>query len=132
MAPRKPNGQFQKGVSGNPTGKSPRPIYLPDGTKITQTQLFQRNIAEVHQVLVDIVLSPSSKDRDKIVAGKILMDRAFGTPKQQIEVNNTGDASAHAINLKQETTEALRELVNRIHNSQDVINADFAEDEDAE
>lgn len=99
VALRNEKGHFIKGHSGNPTGKAARMIPDGEGGWITPTELFQRDVAEAHQILLKVIRDPKAKDRDKLMGIKLLMDRALGTPKQQISVVDDSDESSAPIDL---------------------------------
>jgi len=81
----KEDGQFKKGQSGNPGGKSKKSRELE---KLIQEALALpggRNKAVDR--LIGIV--EAGEDKDSIAAAKLLKAYAYGNPRQQVEV--TGD-----------------------------------------
>ena len=112
IVPRNEKGHFLKGQSGNPTGRPLR--MLPDGKGgfISRTELFQRDVVEVVETLMTIVRDPKSKDRDKIVAGKILIEHAFGAPKQHVDLTDHTTDNVRTIVADDIPLDELRKLVN--------------------
>lgn len=115
LSPRDEKGHFLKGHSGNPSGRVARPIALADGRLVSRTELFQMHLGDAVQCLADVLHSEKSKDRDRIVAAKILIEHAVGTPKQHVEVNSTSDrqnANVIAVTLDQTDVSTLKALLN--------------------
>lgn len=93
MATRPPNGRpnpvpnskpFPKGVSGNPKG---RPKKLPDLDKLLidiLSELSPSGITAAEAILKAIRKKAVKGD---LRAGEVLLDRAYGKPKETIDVN---------------------------------------------
>lgn len=79
MATRKPNGQFEKGVSGNPGGKPKRSAEI--------RAALEKQCPEAIKVLVAIMKRKSAKDKDRIDAAKALL--TWGQPKPKDEGEQT-------------------------------------------
>ena len=111
-APRLPNGQFPKGVSGNPGG---REKHLEKRVR----ELLGNDIDAMTLAMRDIVLGkPPTEEalkeikvttRDRIEAYKVLTDRGWGKPKQDIKIGNNA-AGRVPKNIPKATDEQLRVL----------------------
>jgi hypothetical protein len=76
-------GQFKKGASGNPGGRPKVPEEFKEIAK-------KNSIPALHKV-IEILQSPDSENKDKLRAAEIIMDRAWGKAKQELEVGNIED-----------------------------------------
>lgn len=90
-------------------------LVLADGTVVSKAQLFQRHLVDAVQCLADIIASDTSKERDKIAAGKIIIEHSVGTPKQHVEVKSGDNSAANAtviqVALEQESLDNLRSIL---------------------
>lgn len=74
MTERKINGQFTKGVSGNPGGR-PKDIYHV-------RELARQYTDEAVNTLAEIANNPKSPPSARVQAANALLDRAWGKPVQ--------------------------------------------------
>lgn len=74
-------GRFQKGKSGNPSGRK----KVPEDIK----KAFKAHSMDALTVLVSIINDATAKDADKIRAAEVILDRAYGKPQQSVEVEQT-------------------------------------------
>jgi HEAT repeat protein len=78
--------RFKPGQSGNPGGRKP----LPEELKARLRDLSPKAVDALEQAL------ESADDRVRISAATALLDRAYGKPQQQTDVNmNVDAAQAH-------------------------------------
>jgi len=84
MAERKANGQFQKGVSGNPQGrpKKDREIRYAE---ILMTKCTFKEWGEIVQKAVD------QAKRGDATARKWLSDYLIGSPQQKLDLTSNGE-----------------------------------------
>lgn len=108
---RDDRGKFVKGISGNPGGRPKR--GLPDGLGgiIGRIELFEQNVVEVRDKLLSIVRDPKAKHRDQIAAGNILLNRALGVPKQQINLSLEDDKEESIYDMDSLPLDVLEKLV---------------------
>lgn len=84
--PKKANpgsSRFKKGQSGNPGGRSPR--VGPNGE--TVAQLCRGMTAELVERAKQIALSPMTENKDALAAIFGLLDRAWGKPKESVDLD---------------------------------------------
>lgn len=80
------HGKFTKGKSGNPNG---RPKKIPDLDKLLAEVLGEeKNGLTAAQAILKALLYKASKG--DVRAAEVLLDRAYGKPKQQTDMNVTG------------------------------------------
>ena len=72
------HGRFAKGVSGNPGG---RPAQISE-----VRELARRYTKEAVATLVDIMQNPKAPPAAKVRAAEVLLDRGWGRPQQQLEI----------------------------------------------
>lgn len=74
---RGPNGQFQKGQSGNPGGRK--------RGDATVTKLARKHAPKMLEVLVTIALDEEAAVNSRVAAASQVLDRAYGRPRQALE-----------------------------------------------
>src|SRR5262245_44110897 len=89
MANRTGRGQWQKGVSGNPTGRPKLPAEMKE--------MFQAKAPEAFEVLSRHLQSPDAKVA--IAAATQILDRAYGRPVQSIDANITEEPIRYYVEL---------------------------------
>lgn len=95
---------FQKGKSGNPSG---RPVYrLPDGR--TLTELARSYTEEAVTALVDVMRQGDS-DSARVAAAKHILDRGWGQAPQTIAIEPPTEPLDMS-NLSDEKLEAIETL----------------------
>jgi len=85
---------------------------VPDGEGgwISPTVLFQRDVSEVRDLLLKIMRGEKTKDRDKLMAANLILNRALGTPKQAISIVDDTDESKPPIDLGALPLDVLKAL----------------------
>jgi len=78
-------GMFQKGQSGNPGG------VPKSGTKLRDAA--SEKSLDTLNTLVSIMEDEAASNKDRAYAANCVLDRAFGRPKQQVEVEDNRKAS---------------------------------------
>lgn len=79
MTTRNSKGQFVKGQSGNPAGKSKRSIIVDyDGNAIDLNSLYLANAGIVLVTLLEIIVNKNTSDATKVTAIKEWNNRALG------------------------------------------------------
>lgn len=107
---------FEPGKSGNPAGR-------PKGAErimrdLIKAQTAVRNGADVdgwqrltlHLFAIAMGEIESSR-RDQIAAAKLLFERAFGYPKQDVKIEETSSNASPALDLDSLTIEERREAL---------------------
>lgn len=75
--------QFKKGQSGNPGGKAP--IVTSDGKSITE--IAREHTQDAINTLASICKTPTEPAAARVSAAQHLLDRGWGRPKQDIDLN---------------------------------------------
>lgn len=81
---------FQKGRSGNPTGKNGK----ENKTIKTVAEIANDNSAKAMQALVKLI--GSSDEKVSLAAAQAVLDRAVGKPKQTVEKTTKTEASDYS------------------------------------
>jgi hypothetical protein len=81
LAPRRINGKFAPGVSGNPGGVSE--------VRREMQELARLHSVEAIETAVRIMRTGKS-ETNRLVAVSIILDRAWGKPKQSVAVEDQG------------------------------------------
>lgn len=68
---------FPKGVSGNPAGTSKESYKL--------TRLARQYTEEALEIVLSVMRDP--KDKQRLDAAKILLERGYGKPRQEMELS---------------------------------------------
>jgi hypothetical protein len=76
---RDERGRFVLGSVANPAGR-------PKGAIAEARQLCREHVADAISLLVNIIHSRESRDRDKIAAAEILLTRGLGRPIPESEL----------------------------------------------
>jgi len=71
-------GRWKKGESGNPNGRPKLPEEIRDAARAASPKAIQ--------VLVDIMSSDEANQGERIKAAIAILNRAYGTPPQSVEV----------------------------------------------
>jgi hypothetical protein len=80
-------GQFQKGSSGNPSGKA-SPTSRRSVAK-NATAIYKRRSTKVAAILWEMIEDKATPATVRFNAVNLWLDRAHGKPKQSIEVEST-------------------------------------------
>lgn len=96
---RDESGQFNKGVSGNPTGRP----KVPDEVK----SVLKANTLPAVNTLVTIMQDKKAKHADRIRCAETVLDRVYGKAAQPIVGDNEFDA------LRVEATQYTKLIVDR-------------------
>ncbi|UZK70765.1 hypothetical protein OKW76_07015 [Sphingomonas sp. S1-29] len=100
---RKPNGQFQKGVSGRKLAGKP-------SQKATVEDILDSNAIKVAQMLIKIILDPDTAGGPRVAAIKEFGDRWQGRPTQTT-VMKKAENELDEIDLSNLDEETLRKVV---------------------
>jgi len=82
VSERKSNGQFKKGVSGNPNGR-PRLDVEQKYLNTLRRSLLQKDVREIVTVLKEKAM------RGSIQAARLLLEYAIGKPTQYVDADVT-------------------------------------------
>ena len=74
--------QFKPGQSGNPGGRPKMPEEIRD--------MFREISPRACEVLCDIINDHKAKNADRIRAAEVILDRAWGKPRQQVDLDTAG------------------------------------------
>jgi len=91
---RDKKGRFTKGNTGGGRPKTPKEFK----------ELAQENSIPALKKVIEILNNPKSKDRDKLKAAEMVMDRAWGKPLQGMELSGP-DGNQITIKLEGELSE---------------------------
>lgn len=90
--PRKPDGKWQKGVSGNPSG-----VSGDLRARINEVSVLAQKLGpKIIKILFDIADNPEEPAMARVVAGNSIMDRAYGKPQQAVDLTNSDGTLASA------------------------------------
>ena len=85
---------WRPGHSGNPGGKTKLEMEV--------RRLAQNNSPQTIQRVIEIALDPETEDRVVIVASQIILERAFGKPKEAVPGEDaTGKADLSRLSPKE-------------------------------
>lgn len=73
-----PPHAFKPGQSGNPNGRPKVPKEFRELAKANSTKALE--------IIIEIMKDPKSKPGDRLRAAEMIMDRAWGKPKQGLEL----------------------------------------------
>ena len=76
---RVPGRPFEKGKSGNPTGRP----KIPDDVK----EMLKGATPAACKLLCDTINNPNEKTELRVKCSEIVLDRVFGKPQQAVEVD---------------------------------------------
>lgn len=105
-ANRTKTGRFQKGQSGNPRGRPKNTQEQKDALQQIR-DLAPRAAEEMQRILDD----PDSPQALKLRVAEMVFDRAFGKPRQEVEMQSTvlsAEAKADLDRLLEETKGEIR------------------------
>lgn len=122
-AKRNERGQFVKGVSGNPTGKSPRLYPDGNGNMVSEQELFRQYVPEVLDIVITNLRDPDIKGAVLHNLAKLVFDRGLGTAKQQIQHTvgpDMGDAVASQ-RMSLLSDELIAQLAEQMHKAEAYI-----------
>lgn len=74
--------QFKPGQSGNPGGRPKMPEEIRD--------MFREISPRACEVLCEIINDHRAKNSDRIRAAEVILDRAWGKPRQQVDLDTAG------------------------------------------
>lgn len=96
-----PEYRFRPGVSGNPTGTSKDAAAL--------ARLARERAPEALDEITRI-MKEGRKDRDRLTAAAMILDRAYGRPAQAVHVTNDDLPSA---GVRSEAAERARQIMEK-------------------
>ena len=105
-ANRTKTGRFQKGQSGNPRGRPKTTQEQKDALQQIR-DMAPRAAEEMQRILDD----PDSPQALKLRVAEMVFDRAFGKPRQEVEMQSTvlsSEAKADLDRLLEETKGEIR------------------------
>lgn len=105
-ANRTKTGRFQKGQSGNPRGRPKTTQEQKDALQQIR-DMAPRAAEEMQRILDD----PDSPQALKLRVAEMVFDRAFGKPRQEVEMQSTvlsAEAKADLDRLLEETKGEIR------------------------
>jgi Family of unknown function (DUF5681) len=79
MSERDSGGRFKKGVSGNPGGRPRTPASVIEATRALTTKAIET---------LEHMLDNGENEMTRVRAAEILLNRAWGTPAQHVNVEN--------------------------------------------
>ena len=85
VSPKRTSGSWKPGQSGNPSGKPRRDIDI--------AALARSHAPEALAALVAALQSP----KERVSAATVILDRAFGRPKQTIDTTGDGTLTLHLL-----------------------------------
>ena len=85
ISPKRTSGSWKPGQSGNPSGKPRRDIDI--------AALARSHAPEALAALVAALQSP----KERVSAATVILDRAFGKPKQTIDTTGDGTLTLHLL-----------------------------------
>jgi hypothetical protein len=80
-ANKKKTGKFKPGISGNPNGRPKIPEDIKDACKAASIEAIS--------ILLSLMRSEDTNAGERIKAATTILNRAWGTPAQSVEINNS-------------------------------------------
>lgn len=124
---RDEKGRLVRGyTSNNPAGTDPKSLSVQLRTA-KQTELFA-----IADALIDIALArdtgAGASNRDRIAAAQLLFDRAYGKPKQELDVSVAPMAKGRIANgvenASDERLDELERMLSMLPGGNDMIDVD--------